>query len=374
MSTSAIIIPCYNRTDCLNRLLKSLNQANYEYEFDLVFSIDYSGKNDVLKVCKDFCWTHGNKRIITHKKNIGLRANILSCGDLLLSEYERIILLEDDLIVNDNFCSFAMKAAEFYEDNIEIGGISLYAYAKSEIGLFNFYPLKDEYDTYFMQWPSSWGQLWTRKQWTEFRNWLTLDYDFSTSNIPDYVKQWKNSWKKFYLAYLVETNRYFVYPYFTFTIESFSSGTHVNKNTISSIFNTNSFIGSKYRFRDFKSSIRFKYDAFFQPIDKLIKIDNETLKVSFDLYGVKKQDNISSDYVITCQKCTNALIKYGFVKFPLELNIEENISGNIFSLVRKVDFISKELTWRLKESLRIVFTGKDYFAIILNKIKQKFHF
>ena len=127
----AIVIPCFNRTDTLSLLLSSLQSAVYHQKVDIVFSIDYSGKDDVYNVANRFEWLHGNKRIVKHEKNIGLRRNIISCGDMT-AQYDAVIVLEDDLVVSPYFFDYAYHACKFYWDSESVGEISLYGYQASE--------------------------------------------------------------------------------------------------------------------------------------------------------------------------------------------------------------------------------------------------
>ena len=108
MNNIAIVIPCYNRLDTLKVLLDSLLNARYDRSVELVFSIDYSGNEDIYNLVDEFTWPYGKKNIIRHKENIGLRRNIISCGDLT-SEYDAVIVLEDDLIVSPLFFDYACK-------------------------------------------------------------------------------------------------------------------------------------------------------------------------------------------------------------------------------------------------------------------------
>ena len=106
-----IVIPCYNRVDSLNRLLVSLEGANYlGEEVDLIFSIDYSGINNIRYLAESFQWEFGSKKIILHPSNIGLKQNILSCGDLV-DEYDAEIVLEEDLSVAKDINNYAKQAA-----------------------------------------------------------------------------------------------------------------------------------------------------------------------------------------------------------------------------------------------------------------------
>lgn len=87
------------------------------------------------------------KKIILHPSNIGLKQNILSCGDLV-DEYDAVIVLEDDLYVAKDFYNYAKQAAYYYLNNDNIAGISLFSYKYTEIGFYQFYPFQDNYDTF----------------------------------------------------------------------------------------------------------------------------------------------------------------------------------------------------------------------------------
>ena len=96
----AIVVVAYNRPDSLNRLLDSLTKVNYEgHNVPLIISIDYSGKDDVYLAAEAFEWKFGEKKIIRHPENLGLKKHVLSCGDLV-KDYDAVIILEDDLLVS----------------------------------------------------------------------------------------------------------------------------------------------------------------------------------------------------------------------------------------------------------------------------------
>ncbi|MEJ7683902.1 MAG: hypothetical protein WKG06_39795 [Segetibacter sp.] len=106
----AIVIVTYNRPASLQRLLSFLSKAVFDCsDVNLVISIDYhsSSKHDeVVKIANDFDWKYGFKKIIEHKSNLGLRAHVLSCGDLS-EEYDAVIVLEDDIVVSPFFYKYA---------------------------------------------------------------------------------------------------------------------------------------------------------------------------------------------------------------------------------------------------------------------------
>ena len=77
MDKFSIVIPCYNRLETLKNLLWALTQAFYEQEISLVFSIGNSDSGVIFNSVNDFNWKFGEKVIVHHKKNIGLRSNII---------------------------------------------------------------------------------------------------------------------------------------------------------------------------------------------------------------------------------------------------------------------------------------------------------
>jgi len=216
----AIIVVAYNRPNSLKNLLTSISRANFkEKDIPLVISIDYTNSKEheeVLNVASEYEWIYGEKKVIAHNKNLGLRNHILSCGDMSLL-YGSAIILEDDLRVSDGFYTYGTAALNYYENNKNIGGISLYSYEFEEQHSHTFYPRDIGGDTFFIQWASSWGQAWTANQWKSFREWYSEDKSLNNIRMPEYVKLWGKSWKKYYIAYLVENNRFFAFPYASYT-------------------------------------------------------------------------------------------------------------------------------------------------------------
>lgn len=367
-----IVIPCYNRVSSLQRLLISLLEANYgNFQVDLAFSIDYSGTDEVELVATTFVWPFGKKRLFVHPQNIGLKQNVLFCGDLV-DEYDAVIVLEDDLYVACDFYQFAKQAALYYQNNKAIAGISLYSYQYAEIGNFQFYPFHDDKDNFFMQWPSSWGQLWTKRQWRAFRNWLLLNKDIATINIPSKVKEWSQSWKKFFIAYMVDTHKYFVYPYVSYTNEFGTAGVHYSgeytgQNTVDLFMG----IDVLYRFRDFDYDSLFNYDCFYQWSDRLIKIENKKYRVTFDLYANKEVQNISSDYVITSRMQSKSIASFSHLHIPFEYNILKEVIGDFFFWVKRENFVLNELDIEKKISLRFRLSTWDMINKVNERIKKK---
>lgn len=353
----AIALPCYNRCDTLKCLLDSLSVAKYERSVDLILSIDYSGTDAVARMAEKFVWQHGEKRIIVHDKNIGLRNNIILCGDLS-EQYDAVIVLEDDLLVSPLFFDYAVKAYDYYCEDNRIAGISLYAYNYTETHR-PFKPLTFGYDTYFMQWTSSWGQMWTRQQWKSFKEWYKQhenDNSLENFSIPQSVKRWKLSWKKYHIAYLSDTDKYFVYPSESYTTMQPAIGVHVTKLNVRSPFVMPLCYHRfhEYHFQPIEGCL--KYDSFFEPKDLEVEINGVKQLIDSDLFCEKKKSDLRHKYYVTIKKKKECevLKEWGRVVLPYEMNIMLDYPGSAFFLYRSDSFIREELTsfekydWNIK--------------------------
>lgn len=331
----AIVVPCYKRADALETLCDCLVLAEYEGDrVSLIFSIDYAEGSAVPAFAERFKWPYGEKVVIKHDSNIGLRNNILYCGDLT-QRYDAVIILEDDLEVMPAFYHFAKSAAVFYENDDRIAGISIYQYFLEEVSWGTFLPIYEGYDNYFIKWASSWGQLWTRNQWQSFRNWYNTHQDISNAAIPSKVKRWKESWKKYFIAYLNDTKRYFVFPYRSFVYNgNKGGGTHsVETETILTSSPLERAYKDSYSFA-LLDNVKYTYDSFFQLESQTICVDNVKYEVEFDTFG--RKEYFHCPYVVTSRKCKKEDIIFSFDAgmLPIELNVIGLRKGKTLSLIK----------------------------------------
>ncbi len=323
----AIVVVAYNRPDALLQLLNSLNKVDYEgYSVPLIISIDYSGRDDTYRAAEAFEWIFGEKKIIRHPENLGLKKHVLSCGDLV-KDYDAVIILEDDLLVSPSMYSYAWRAVEKYKDDENIAAVSLYAKGFSETAQKLFVPATSKYDTYFMQTAESWGQVWMRDQWFRFKDWFELQKDtFGHSEaIPRDVREWDDrSWKKFHIKYCIENNKYTVYPYIALTTCCGEEGEHVKDSMNTYQVPLASAESRNYYFADFDATDSVKYDAFMERV-----FENEA-DMCVDLYG-KKTQYVGYRYVITPKHLDYQIIEtYGLSLRPHEENILAKTPGNYF--------------------------------------------
>jgi glycosyltransferase involved in cell wall biosynthesis len=333
-----IVIAAFNRDHTLSRLLSSIAKAHYTDSVKLIISIDGGGPAGVKQIAEEFEWQFGQKEIIAHKENLGLRRHILSCGKIS-SQYDGIILLEDDLYVSPWFYQYTIAALDRYKGCKKICGLSLYSYQYNETALFPFKPLNDGSDVYFMQLPCSWGQAWLKEHWAGFSAWYDLNSGSSLQDdptLPTNIAFWPDtSWKKYFLKYMVEKNKFLVYPRDSYTTNFGDMGQH---HLGTSVFQVPLVCGDtgNYRFMEFDKCL-VKYDVFCELLpDCLGRLSGEPLPddLSIDLYGSKRRENLPTEYVITSKKCTSYIKSFGRRMFPPELNIINQISGNDLFLTR----------------------------------------
>lgn len=378
-----IVISCYNRSKALLRILNSLDHADYPAikNIPLVISIDGGGSASVLQIANEFVWGHGEKKIIHHQHNLGLKNHILSCGDLT-KDLGSIILLEDDLVVSKSFYSYAYKAAQFYINDSDVAQVSLYAYAMSELSFNQFTPAKSQGDVYFMQWPSSWGQLWTRNQWVNFRGWLSDNETWQNLKafVPNNVANWPDSsWKKFFVAYLCLSKKYVVYPYFSFTSLYGDTGENHKSGMLPQFKTALALDFQQFEFIH-KDDSRLIYDEYFQPTKVLV--DSLTKKFlhfdyEVDFEGVKRLKDVNAEYLISTKSCSEPIDSFGWELTPLELNIgryegKKIYMGKTCSFNESLGFLKwVQISYRLSQMLNVYKELKRVVLKIAFKLTRK---
>lgn len=323
-----LVAVAYNRPESLSRLLTSLSKASYcGHNVRLVISIDYGGPAKVKKIADSFEWKFGEKKVKAHEKNLGLRKHILQCGDLT-KEYGNVIILEDDVFVAKNFYLYALDALGFYKDNKKIAGISLYSHKFNETAKLPFSPIKEQYDVFFLQIAASSGQLWTSRHWTEFREWYEkASKDENWDKVPENIAGWpKTSWKKYFTKYLIEENKFFVYPYDSLTTNFGDIGQHFWKTNSSAQVPLDR-VKDHFKFCELEDTMAI-YDAFCENYN-LINCFTENMDTcTIDLYGMKK--NVEAKrFLLSVNTYPYKIIRqYGMALKPIEENVYHDISGN----------------------------------------------
>jgi len=374
-SKIAIVVVGYNRLKSITRLLNSLLIGNYpSNDIPLVISIDSSNNKELYDYVRDFKWPFGEKHLIKHEKRLGLKDHIFSCGDLT-QYFKAIILLEDDLYVSSEFYNYTTAMVEKYNNTEQVAGISLYSIEFNGFAGFPFTPLNNGSDVFAVQTVISWGQCWTTNMWKGFKKWLSnnkinfIDYD-----MPQRIKTWERAWSKYFYAYILATDKYFILPYISLSTNCGDAGVHGDGS--SSDWQVNLLNGPmKYTLNEFENLV--KYDVYFNnaELSEILKINKNELCT--DLYG-NNHNFLNKRYWLSIKKLPYKIInKYALSFRPPEMNIIKKIEGNdiflydttVMSSVPKVNSL-KFVHYHLRSYKRSVLL-KYSLITTLNAIKKK---
>ncbi len=381
MGTIALVAVGYNRPDSIEQLLQSLLRAEYGNDrVDLVISLDKGQRQqEIVSVAEEFQWTHGEKVIRAFSERQGLRPHIIQCGDLT-EKYDAVVVLEDDLMVAPHFYSYVKQTVERYANDERIAGISLYRH-QTHPGIYRpFEPAHNGYDVYMQQFAMSWGQCWTRRMWKGFREWYTNNEDKDLSEgeiLPSYVSHWnKQSWLKYYMRYIVENDKYFIYPYFSLTTNASDVGEHcrIPNNDFQVSLEEGDL---QYRFPEFEGAVR--YDVFFERVGLEVFPELEGKKL-LDLNGgrINYED---ADYLVSTRSLPYKAVKSIQLRYrPIEMNCVMPSDGEgvfVYDLKTTAaapkinqDILTRydvrSLHW--KKTLHVGWSG--FIDAILNKIQR----
>jgi hypothetical protein len=324
-----ITVIAYNRPKSLQRILNSISNGVYNSDVvDLAISIDYSGSKDCEYIANSFTWDNGNKRVILHEKNLGLRNHVLSVGNLV-KDYDAIIMLEDDIVVSPSFFKYTMCVINHFKNEDEISGFSLYKYRHNENADDYFSIIDEGFDNFFMQVPSSWGQMWTKRQWINFIDWYeNNDLLDEESLLPINVRRWpETSWKKYFYKYLILKNKYIVYPSVSYSSNIGDIGTHYS-NTVNFLNTELSYnYKSEYNFIELRDSINI-YDAYFElsPFKEFNIYGISFSEIDFDIYNTKIEAKTNKKYTASLAEIEGYKYKVPITLYPILLNLFIDLS------------------------------------------------
>lgn len=347
----AIITVGYNRPDSMQQLLNTVVNADYENDkVDLIISIDKGERqSEIIKVAENIKWSYGEKKIRAFSERQGLRNHIIQCGDMT-EYYDAVVVLEDDLMVSKYYYTYVKQALAFYCNDCKIAGISLYKH-QTHPGVYRpFEPVNNGYDVYMQQFAMSWGQCWSNTMWKKFKNWYLENEqkDLTEGNVlPQYIANWnKQSWLKYYMRYIVEKDKYFVYPYFSLSTNASDAGEHCRiPNNDFQV----SLIQGKFNYRLPSFDDAIKYDVFFERIGLNVLSELEG-RVILDLYGNRESFG-NADYVISTARRPFKVVKTIQLKYrPIEMNLEIPTEGEGIYVY---DLHSKEMKPNGNEKINI---------------------
>jgi len=130
----------------------------------------------VEKVRKYISEIEGFKKItvIQSDSNKGLAKSIIAGVTDIINKYDKVIVLEDDLMLAPNFLYFMNSSLSFYQENKSIYSISGFMFDID-------YPKNYSYDVFFTKRHCSWGWAMWKDRWNRI-DWNVTDFnEFNSS-------------------------------------------------------------------------------------------------------------------------------------------------------------------------------------------------
>ena len=284
----------FNRFDLFEQTIVSLNNNFLSDEFDLcVFSDGPKSEQDIgdIKKIRDYVSNFkGFKtiKLVSKDENLGLFNSILQGINILLKDYESVIILEDDLITNRYFLKYMSDALNYYKNDDRICQISGYSY-------FNEFYKSKKYNldkTFVIRGADCLGWATWQDRWNYFDQDHVINeikklknpiykYRFNKngsypfSKLLSRQKLKKDSWAVLWYSYNFNLNKNTIYPHQSFV-------KHIGNDKRSTNYNTESisdplsvyFNKVEYIDYDFNSvNTVYRSEIFYRKFLKRFKLD-----------------------------------------------------------------------------------------------------
>lgn len=188
-----VVVFAYKRYEHIRRVLEALNKNYIASQSDVYIFCDAAkGENDREDVNRTRKYLEEFKRnnsflncyLYFAEFNKGLASSIIDGVSYVLKKYEKVIVVEDDLVTSRDFLQYMNDALEYYKNDKEIGAISGFTYPLKS--------LKDyPFDIYFTRTGNSWGwgtwkTVWDKVDWKvsnykKFRNSIYERWKFNNT-------------------------------------------------------------------------------------------------------------------------------------------------------------------------------------------------
>jgi len=228
---SPVVLFVFNRPQHTADTLNSLKDSFLAESTDLFVFCDkprHSDSNDCKKnnneVINLFKNLSGFRSVTINVRetNYGLSKNIIHGIDEILNKYDKVIVLEDDMIVSKYFLKYMNDALSLYEKDDDVACIHAWNYS--------YFKLDQSIDTFFLPGGDCWGWATWKNSWNFLdrsscrlllklifknkiyifnRNNTVSNIDLLLNNIFGYNDSWAIRWH----ASLVLNNKYCLYPY-----------------------------------------------------------------------------------------------------------------------------------------------------------------
>ena len=180
MSLAPIVILAYNRPQKLKRLLESLCCAELACDSNIfVFidgpknSIDAVRQSDIRDILESNSRHFESLQVFSRSSNVGLSTSVINGVTDVLSTFDRVIVLEDDLVVHKQLLSFMNRCLNLYKSDqeiISINGYGLKVHNRNSSVESSVYLTNRNFSWAWATWSDRWNLIdWNLNDWDEVK-------------------------------------------------------------------------------------------------------------------------------------------------------------------------------------------------------------
>ena len=125
--TTALAIFGYNRPDHLRKCLEAVKRNK---QIDTFIFLDGGYTQEVLYITRDY--KPKDSLVFNRLEHLGCAESLYMGIDKIMGVYDSIIVVEDDIIVSDNFTEYMLKGLEYYKDKKDIGSLTGFAMVENK--------------------------------------------------------------------------------------------------------------------------------------------------------------------------------------------------------------------------------------------------
>lgn len=341
----AFVVPAFNRGESLLSTFNSILDcvSNAKISPDIIISIDDYEFFPYKKTLDSI--SYSNLKLIKQKK-LGLKNHILKLGDLTFN-YDYIIILEDDVVVNPYLLSFLLPLINNNSIPDNVAAISLYNF---EFGDFTNYPIDVSQHSSFwnyVQSMSSWGQVIWKSKWIAFKSFLNQS-SFDFQSLPHQMQCWsQNSWKKLYNLWLLENDLFVMFPSKALsTTTNGKNGTHIKEHCYNSSFSNLHIKHPCNHYHILESAVY--YDHFLElNLSKSLLLPHYLMKfdIESDLCGLKSIKSFNKRFILTLRKQKKFIFSWSLKNNSVFYSLYKNTPGHDLFLVKKEDYLRGNLNY-----------------------------
>jgi hypothetical protein len=195
MNNLGVVIFTYDRPDHLERLLYTYYKNQISVLLPTTIYMDAPKSSEAkkaqiktTKIINRYNDVFKNIKLIKRKINLGSKMNIITGITESFDNFKKLIILEDDLVLSENFLEFLSVCLEYFEG-------SEYVYHISGCSLIENTPTLDPYFTKYMNcwgwgtWKDKWQQLCPSSRSYKYDMNKDEIYNFNFDNSHDFHRQ-----------------------------------------------------------------------------------------------------------------------------------------------------------------------------------------